>query len=82
MHINCTGGHFLDGAVIYNLLKGHKADVETWIEGIAASRGSVIALTGDTVGIAENAYCLLHNPSPTSRIDERTLEKPREYSPK
>ncbi|WP_299589705.1 Clp protease ClpP, partial [uncultured Microbulbifer sp.] len=49
LHINCPGGDVFDGTAIYNLLKDHKAEVETWIEGIAASMGSVIALAGDTV---------------------------------
>uniref|UniRef100_UPI00262EC3A2 ATP-dependent Clp protease proteolytic subunit n=1 Tax=uncultured Microbulbifer sp. TaxID=348147 RepID=UPI00262EC3A2 len=49
--------------------------VETWIEGIAASMGSVIALAGDTVHIAENAYYMVHNPSAVARGDERALEK-------
>ncbi|WP_226647158.1 head maturation protease, ClpP-related [Microbulbifer variabilis] len=63
LHINCPGGDVFDGTAIYNLLKDHKAEVETWIEGIAASMGSVIALAGDTVHIAENAYYMVHNPA-------------------
>ncbi|MCO1336419.1 Clp protease ClpP [Microbulbifer sp. OS29] len=75
LHINCPGGDVFDGTAIYNLLKDHKAEVETWIEGIAASMGSVIALAGDTVHIAENAYYMVHNPSAVARGDERALEK-------
>ncbi|WP_444922804.1 ClpP-like prohead protease/major capsid protein fusion protein [Microbulbifer sp. DLAB2-AF] len=75
LHINCPGGDVFDGTAIYNLLKDHKAEVETWVEGIAASMGSVIALAGDTVHIAENAYYMVHNPSAGVRGDERALEK-------
>ncbi|WP_445354547.1 head maturation protease, ClpP-related [Microbulbifer sp. EKSA008] len=75
LHINCPGGDVFDGTAINNLLKDHKAEVETWIEGIAASMGSVIALAGDTVHIAENAYYMVHNPSASARGDERALEK-------
>ncbi|WP_444931519.1 ClpP-like prohead protease/major capsid protein fusion protein [Microbulbifer sp. SSSA002] len=75
LHINCPGGDVFDGTAIYNLLKDHKAEVETWIEGIAASMGSVIALAGDRVHIAENAYYMVHNPSAGVRGDERALEK-------
>ncbi|WP_444905114.1 ClpP-like prohead protease/major capsid protein fusion protein [Microbulbifer sp. CnH-101-E] len=75
LHINCPGGDVFDGTAIYNLLKDHKAEVETWIEGIAASMGSVIALAGDTVHIAENAYYMVHNPSAGVRGDVRALEK-------
>ncbi|MEX2964216.1 ClpP-like prohead protease/major capsid protein fusion protein [Microbulbifer sp. TYP-18] len=75
LHINCPGGDVFDGTAIYNLLREHSAEVETWIEGIAASMGSVIALAGDTVHIAENAYFMVHNPSIATRGDERALEK-------
>lgn len=75
LHINSPGGDVFDGTAIYNLLKDHSAEVETFIEGIAASMGSVIALAGDTVHIAENAYYMVHNPSTIARGDERAMEK-------
>ncbi|MFS1525634.1 ClpP-like prohead protease/major capsid protein fusion protein [Microbulbifer sp. 2304DJ12-6] len=75
LHLNSPGGDVFEGTAIYNLLKDHSAEIETWIEGIAASMGSVIALAGDTVHIAENAYFMVHNPSAAARGDERALEK-------
>ncbi|WP_301419224.1 head maturation protease, ClpP-related [Microbulbifer spongiae] len=77
LHINCPGGDVFDGTAIYNLLKEHSAEVETWIEGIAASMGSVIALAGDTVHIAENAYYMVHNPSIAARGTSAPWKKPR-----
>ena len=47
---------------IYNAIRRHKAKVTTYIDGLAASMGSVIALAGDTVKMAENAYYMIHNP--------------------
>ncbi|WP_346839819.1 ClpP-like prohead protease/major capsid protein fusion protein [Microbulbifer sp. SAOS-129_SWC] len=78
LHLNSPGGDVFDGTAIYNLLKDHSAEVETWIEGIAASMGSVIALAGDTVHIAENAYYMVHNPSTIARGDERVMDKAKE----
>ena len=52
-----------DGVAIYNLIKQHPATVTTYIDGIAASIASVIALAGDKVIMAENALYMMHNPS-------------------
>lgn len=63
MHINSPGGEVFDGAAIYNAIKRHSAKVTTYIDGIAASIASVIALSGEKVVMAENAIYMLHNPS-------------------
>jgi len=63
LHINSPGGNVFDGIAIYNLLKQHPATITTYIDGIAASIASVIALSGDTVQMAENALFMIHNPS-------------------
>lgn len=63
MHINSPGGEVFDGAAIYNAIKRHPAEVTTYIDGIAASIASVIALAGNKVIMAENAIYMMHNPS-------------------
>jgi ATP-dependent Clp endopeptidase proteolytic subunit ClpP len=63
MHINSPGGEVFDGAAIYNAVKRHPAEVTTYIDGIAASIASVIALAGKKVVMAENAIFMMHNPS-------------------
>ena len=62
LHINSPGGEVFDGITIYNLLKQHPATVTTYIDGLAASIASVIALAGDSVYMAANALFMLHNP--------------------
>jgi ATP-dependent Clp protease, protease subunit len=62
LHINSPGGEVFDGITIYNLLKQHPANITTYIDGLAASIASVIALAGDTVIMAENALYMIHNP--------------------
>ncbi len=62
VHINSAGGSVTDGVAIYNLLKNHKAKVITEIDGMALSIASVIALAGDTVKMAGNAFYMIHNP--------------------
>ncbi len=62
LHINSPGGVVFDGITIYNLLKQHPATITTYIDGLAASIASVIALAGDTVVMAANAIYMIHNP--------------------
>ena len=63
LHINSPGGLVFDGITIYNLLKQHPANVTTYIDGLAASIASVIALAGDSVIMAENALFMIHKAS-------------------
>lgn len=62
LHINSPGGYVFDGVAIQNVLKQHKATVTVYIDGLAASIASVIALAGDEILIADNAYVMIHNP--------------------
>jgi ATP-dependent Clp endopeptidase proteolytic subunit ClpP len=62
LHINSPGGVVFDGITIYNLIKQHPANVTTYIDGLAASIASVIALAGNKVIMAENALYMIHNP--------------------
>lgn len=62
LRINSPGGNVFDGSAIYNALKRHKATVNVHIDGVAASMASVIALAGDTISMAENAFFMIHKP--------------------
>jgi len=62
LRLNTPGGGVFDGFAIYNALRSHRAEVITHIDGLAASIGSVVALAGDTVNIAQNAFFMIHNP--------------------
>jgi ATP-dependent Clp endopeptidase proteolytic subunit ClpP len=63
VRINSPGGSVFDGVAIYNALKRHDAAVTVWIDGIAASIASIIAMAGDQVVMPENAMLMLHDPS-------------------
>lgn len=62
LHINSPGGSVFDGQAIYNALKRHPANVTTYVDGLAASIASVIALAGDKVVMASNSLFMIHNP--------------------
>lgn len=63
VHINSPGGSAFDGITIYNLLHQHKANVTVYVDGLAASAASIIAMAGDSIVMAENAMMMIHNAS-------------------
>jgi ATP-dependent Clp protease protease subunit len=60
IYINSPGGGVFDGMAIYNILKRHKAYKTVYVDGLAASIASVIALAGDKVIIPSNAFFMIH----------------------
>lgn len=62
VHINSGGGSVYGGIAIHNLLKNHKAKVVVYVDGIAASIASVIAMAGDEIHIPRNAQVMIHKP--------------------
>ena len=61
VHINSYGGSTIEGLAIYNLLKQHKAKVNVFIDGIAASAASVIAMAGDRIMMPKTSILMIHN---------------------
>ncbi|MCD7888346.1 MAG: Clp protease ClpP [Oscillospiraceae bacterium] len=62
IYINSCGGALFAGMAIYNMLKRHQGYKTVYVDGMAASIASVIALAGDVVKIPSNAYMMIHNP--------------------
>lgn len=63
VHINSGGGSVFGGIAIYNILKRHNAEITMYVEGLAASIASVIAMAGDKIIISANAQMMIHKPS-------------------
>jgi ATP-dependent Clp endopeptidase proteolytic subunit ClpP len=62
IRINSNGGNVFEGISIYNRIKQHKAKVTVYIDGLAASIASIIALAGDEVVMGEGAMMMIHKP--------------------
>lgn len=63
IHINSMGGDVFDGLAIYNLLMEERAKgvgVKVWVDGIAASIASVIAMAGEEILMPESAFLMIH----------------------
>lgn len=80
--LNTPGGAVTDGMAIYNILSGVRDKLDVEIIGMAASMGSVVALSGRTLTMDEGTYFMIHNPwtiswgdSDQLRHDAEVLDK-------
>lgn len=62
IYVNSGGGSVFAGMAIYNMLKRHQGHKTVYVDGLAGSIASVIALAGDKVIIPSNAYMMIHKP--------------------
>jgi len=66
LRINSGGGDVFEGQAIYSLLESWKTTtgnrVIVYIDGIAASVASVIAMAGSEIHMSSNALMMIHNP--------------------
>ena len=62
LHINSPGGDVFEGIAIFNALKNHGASITVYVDGVAASMASVIAMVGDPIIMPENAFMMIHKP--------------------
>jgi len=63
VRINSLGGDVYAGIAIFNALKNSKADINIYIDGVAASIASVIALCGKPVYMSKYARLMIHGVS-------------------
>lgn len=62
IHINSGGGSVFGGIAIYNMLKRNSAYKTVYIDAIAASISSAIAMCGDEIIVPANATLMVHKP--------------------
>ncbi len=63
LRLNSPGGSVFDAVAIHNALRRHEGTVTVWIDGIAASAASYIAMAGDEIVMPENAFLMIHDPA-------------------
>ncbi len=63
VRINSTGGEVYSGIAIFNALRNSKGNVKIYIDGIAASMASVVALCGKPVYMSKYARLMIHSVS-------------------
>ena len=62
IHINSGGGSVFAGIAIYNMLKHHNGHKTVYVDGMAASIASVIAMAGDEIIMHAGSCLMIHNP--------------------
>lgn len=63
LHINSEGGDVFDGLAIFNAIKNHGAPVTAYVDGLAASAASFIAMAAGRIVIAQHASMMIHDAS-------------------
>lgn len=61
LHLNTPGGEVFDGFAIYNALRAHRAEITVYVDALAASIGSVIAMAGDHRIVARQSQMMIHD---------------------
>ena len=73
VRINSGGGSVFEGIAIYNLIKQSKCEINIYIDGIAASMASVIAMSGNKIYMSKYARLMVHCPSGSAEGDSQSL---------
>ena len=60
VRINSPGGDIIEGLAIYNLMAQSQKEVNTRIDGVAASMGGIIALAGKKVSAPKTSIFMIH----------------------
>lgn len=63
VRLNSPGGEIAEGMTIHNMLERFNDNVHVYVDGLAASIASVIAMSGNKVFMARNASLMIHNAS-------------------
>ena len=62
VRINSPGGDVFDGLAIGNIIRSNFREVTVYIDGLAASIATLIAIAGDRVVMASDAAWMIHSP--------------------
>lgn len=63
LRLNSPGGSVFEGITIANALRTHPASVTVYVDGLAASIASVIALAGDRLVMMPQSQLMIHDAS-------------------
>lgn len=78
LRINSPGGSVFDAVAIYNMLVNNPARITVYIDGIAASAASMIAMAGHRIIMPANAMMMIHDPAALAEGGSRAMAKTAE----
>ena len=79
VRINSAGGYTHEGTAIYNALAMHNGEVTVYIDSMAASAASLIAMAGKKIIMRRGASMMIHDPWVMAEGDAEELRKDIEY---
>ncbi|MGZ3945220.1 MAG: head maturation protease, ClpP-related [Mucilaginibacter sp.] len=62
VHISSAGGSAFDATAIYDLLKKYPGNVTIYIDALAASAASIVAMAGQQIIMSKYALLMIHKP--------------------
>jgi len=62
VHISSAGGSAFDAIAIYDLLKKYPGNVTIYIDALAASAASIVAMAGQQIIMSKYALLMIHKP--------------------
>ncbi|MEU7174671.1 MULTISPECIES: head maturation protease, ClpP-related [Micromonospora] len=77
VRINSPGGSVFDALAIHSALLHHQARIEVYVDGLAASAASVIAMAGDDLIMMPGAQLMIHD---ASAVEQGNAEEHRQMS--
>lgn len=75
LRVNSPGGSVWDAIAIHNALVQHPADVAVYIDALAASAASVIAMAGDTITMMPGSQIMIHDAGGIGLGNEAELKE-------
>jgi ATP-dependent Clp endopeptidase proteolytic subunit ClpP len=75
IRLNSPGGSVFDGIAIANAIRSHPANVTVYVDSLAASIASVIALAGDRLVMMPQSQIMVHNASGACYGDATEMTK-------
>ena len=75
VHINSGGGEVFAAVAMAQQLKKHSAEVHTYVEGVAASAATIIAMAGDVRHMTVSSLYMIHLPSTNVQGNKHQIAK-------
>lgn len=75
LRLNSPGGSVFEGIAIANAIRSHPANVTVYVDALAASIASVIAMAGDRVVMMPHSQFMVHNASGACYGDATEMTK-------
>lgn len=71
LRINSGGGNIFEGITMFNAIRNSKAEIRAYVDGLAASMATVLALAPQKVYMSKAAMFMTHRANGFCSIDSR-----------